>query len=297
LLDGFINIVKATRFYRAFISIMVIMVSAAFANTINKDVFVLCLCSLLIYSSASIHNAIKDRDYYLPSYSKKVMLGLIILSLLLSLSNKIIFFAVIIAISLGFIYNTISRFFLFGDTIILSITHFALPSISSSLLLGLNIKFAFILAGFMYIFSWLTVHSKNLKDTEDDKERGYKTLTTIFKNGRIISILLLELSFLFMLVAYFLFNLTNTFLVIFSIIFIVQLVIVYQVIKNKNHSALKLIRLLTILFLFGIIVDRTNKFIIIVMPLSLFLLYLILVLTNSIAKEKYKPIDINATGG
>jgi len=285
-LDGFVNIVKATRVYRTFPSLMVMMISMAFANIINKEIIVLSLCCVLVYASAGIYNAIRDKDYMLPEYSKKVVWGLIIISLLLSLSNYIIFFTVITAISLGFIYNTISRFLLFGDTTVLSVTHYALPSFSSSMVLGLDKRFALTLTVFMLITSWFIMPLKNLKDTSNDKNRGYKTLTTITKHGKRTTIILFGLFFIPTSFAYFLFNLTKIYLFILALIFILELIIMINIIKNKEGFALKLARAMVLLFLFGLIISKATDIRIVLVAFYLFLVYCLFLIKEIISPVK-----------
>ncbi|MBW2984305.1 UbiA family prenyltransferase [Candidatus Woesearchaeota archaeon] len=282
-----INLLKATRVYRTLQILMAMMIPTAFANTINKEVILLGISCILIYSAAGIHNAIRDKDYVMPLYSKKVMFTLLCAGLIISLSNHIIFFAAMAGILLGLSYNTFSRHILFGDSTILAITHYTLPCFSASLLLKQDVRLTVALTGFMFLTFWFLMHSKNLKDTEDDAKRGYKTLTTIGRNGKTISIMLLMPGFLSMFLAYFMFNLTNRFLAVFSIVFILQAVAIKQIISNENQSAVKLIRLLMMLFLFGIIIDRASSIKVILIPAFSFLSYLALLLTNSIAKEKY----------
>ena len=149
----------------------------------------------------------------------------------------------------------------------------------------------------MFVTFWFLMHSKNLKDTKDDRERGYKTLTTLFENGRAISITLLIIGFLFMFAVYFLFNLTYKYLTLCSMVFILQVIVINQIIKDKNENAVKLIRLVMLMFMFAVIADKTSNFTIIGFSLFLFLPYLLLLFTNSISAEKYNETNINKVGG
>ncbi len=282
--------------YRTFLILMSIMVPTAFANVISKKVIILGICGVLIYSSAGIHNAVRDKDYLLPKYSKKVMFILISIAIIMSLSDYIILFTAIVSIFLGLIYNTFSRFILFGDSTILAITHFALPSLSSSLLLDLPINFSLSLAGFMYIVSWFIISCKNLKDTTDDRKRGYKTLTTVSRGGRLMSIVLLLIGFSLMFFSYYLFQLSNIFLITFLAILVIQLIVIYCVLKNKNHSAVKISRLVMILFLLGIILDRASNIGVVIIPLLIFLSYIALLLMNSFDKEEYRGAAKSSMG-
>jgi 4-hydroxybenzoate polyprenyltransferase len=266
---------------------MVMMLPTAFANGINKEVFLLGICCVLVYSVAGIHNAIRDKDYVVPKYAKKIMLIVLATAMIIALSDYIIFLTVLAWIILGFLYNTVSRYVLFGDSTILAITHYTLPCFSAALLLDLNFKLTFTLTGFMFVTFWFLMHSKNLKDTSDDKKRGYKTLTTLYKHGKSISITLLVIGFLSMFFAYFLFNLANKFLLVYLIVLILQITAIRLIIGNKGQPAVKIIRLLMMLFLLGIIFDKASDISVLLIPFSLFFTYLILLLTKSISREKY----------
>lgn len=267
------SLIKAARIYRTLPVLMVMMVSVAFANYFTKSIMYLALTCVLIYAAAGLHNAIKDKDYILPNYSKFVIIFLVVITIIISLQDLIVFFTGIAWIFLGLIYNTITRRVLFGDATILSVTHFALPSFSSSLLLGIDKSFALTLAGFMFITTWFIIHSKNLKDTMDDKKRGYRTLTTIIKSGKTITIILLWFSFIPMLFAYFLFNLTTIYLLILFFIFILGLIITKNILKSKEDFALKLARVIVMLFLFGLIASKAVDIKIVFFALCLFFVY------------------------
>jgi len=275
---NFFNILKAMRVYRILPSLTVILVSAGFANKINKEIFLLGIISVLIYSAASIHNAFRDKDFSFTKNYWVVSFGILLLALSLSFTNIIIFMTAITSIFLGFFYNTISRFLLLGDTTILAITHFALPSFAASLLLSLDTNFAFSLAGFMFMGFWFILPIKNLKDYKSDKKRGYKTLVTVLKNGKAITIFLFAVSFLFMTLGFFLFELSPVFLGIIFINMCLGVFIIRNVSLNKDGRALDLTRMVILLFLIGLIISSSFNFKIIFLALSFAFTYLFLLI-------------------
>ncbi len=280
----FLNLLKATRIYRVIPVFMVILVSAAFANLINKELFILGLSCIFIYSAAGIHNSIKDKDHNLPSYSKIVIVILLILGFIVSFTNYIIFITVAIWIILGLIYNILSRFILFADVTILSITHFALPSFIASVLLGLDLQFAFTLSSFLFLTSWFIIHSKNLKDTLEDKKRGYVTLTTKFKDGAKVIKIFLFISIILISVSYFLFNLQTNFILFLIIIYILFIIILKKINQGNNVGALNISRFVILIFMFGLILSKTSNQNIITLSSVLIFLYL----TYYLAREEIK---------
>jgi 4-hydroxybenzoate polyprenyltransferase len=178
---------------------------------------------------------------------------------------------------LGFIYNTLARFILFGDATILAITHFALPSFSSSLLLNQDIRSALLLSFFLFITFWFVTHTKNLKDTKEDKKRNYVTLTTKFKSGKFITKLLFDFYFLAMFIIYFVLNLTKKYLFVLLIIFTLRIFVERF---KEDKKTVNITRLIMLLFLFGIIIDKTNNVKIILFSLSLCLIYVSILLRN-----------------
>ncbi len=283
----FCNLLKATRIYRTIPVFMVILVSAAFANLINKELFILSLACIFIYSAAGIQNSVKDKDHNLPDFSKKIVLLLFVMGFMISLTNYIVFLTVISWIILGLIYNTISRFILFFDVTILSITHFALPSLSASVLLGLSMQFAFILSSFLFVTSWFIIHSKNLKDTLEDKKRGYATLTTKFKCGTKVIKIFLIISVALIILSYFLFNLQNNFILFIIIIFILLIIILRKIDRRKNSEALKISRFIILIFMFGLVLNNTSNQNIISISSMLVFLYLIYYLAREEIKNGF----------
>jgi 4-hydroxybenzoate polyprenyltransferase len=273
-LTNFIDILKATRIHRTLTALTAIMVPVAFANKINSNILYLALVCILIYAVAGIQNAKKDNDYKLPKNSKIFSALFLFSGLILSLNNYIIFFTFLIWILLGVFYNLIARYILFGDVTILSITHHTLPTLSSSLLLGLDLKTTLLLTSFMFITFWFIIHLKNLKDAIEDKKRGYKTLTINIKNGTIKTKLLFEISFLCMFIAYFIFDLSKIYLYALVGVMLIKILVTYFIDLEKHEIALNFMRLMVIAFLIALIVDRTNNYSIIFISLILGLAYL-----------------------
>jgi 4-hydroxybenzoate polyprenyltransferase len=277
--EEFRNLLKATRAYRVLPTLMIILVSASFANAINNKIIILGLAATIIYSAYGIHNAVRDNDYLLPKYSKKVIIGLLIFSLLISLADKVIFLTSLAAIFLGVAYNTVSRRILFGDTTILAITHYALPSFSASILLGVDKNSALLLSGFMFITFWFLLPVKNLKNVKEDSERGYKT-PAMLKHGRTIILVLFGISLLIISSAYFLFDLSSIYLLVLLLIFILGTLVIRDIFREKEISALKIARLIILIFLLGLIIEKTTNLSIISSTLFLFFMYIIFLTAN-----------------
>ena len=183
-LDSFLNLLKATRVHRTLTGLSAVMVPVAFANRFDMDILFFCVSAILLYAGIGIHNAKKDNDYELPSYSHIAIIIILLASLAVSLKNMVIFATILAYLLLGFFYNNFSRFILFGDVTVLSFTHHTLPIISASILVGLDIFTTIKLSIFMFITFWFLIHIKNLKDAKDDKKRGYKTIATEFVSGK-----------------------------------------------------------------------------------------------------------------
>jgi 4-hydroxybenzoate polyprenyltransferase len=188
----------------------------------------------------------------------------------------IILFSVISWLILGLIYNTVARHVLYGDATILAITHYALPSFSASLLTGASISSAATLSGFMFVTFGFIMESRNLKDTKEDAERGYKTLTTVFKEGKLISVTLIASSVICMFLSYFLFSLSLLFLFAFLTVIFSYLKVIFHITRKENSDAVKFLRVLMMLFLISFILGKSTHFLVILFSISLFLAYLIL---------------------
>lgn len=268
----FLNLLKATRLERTLIPISSIILVTGFANKITLDILILMICCILVYAIGGIFNAKIDKDFKL-KHSNLTIIILSVLSIVLSLYNYIIFFTVLVAFLLAFIYSRYSRFFLFGDSIILSVTHSALPILSASLLLNLNLKLIFTLSTFMFFSTALIIPIKNLNGVEKDKKNKYVTLPTKYKNGKKITHLLLQFYFIFMFLAYFIFNLTNKFLFVILFVFIIQIFINYSINNKKEILAYKLTRLIGLLFTFAFVFDKASNIFSIFFSLSIILIY------------------------
>ena len=269
---------------------MVMTVSMAFANTIVKEILLLGICCASVYAAIGIHNAIKDNDYQLPRYTKRVIYILVPIAVLVSFFNYIVFLTVIAWILFGFVYNTIARHILFGDTTILAITHFALPSFSSSFLLGLDLILALQLSILFFLIAWFITQAKNLKDTKNDKKRSYVTLTTKFRNGIFTTKVFAFVPLIFMLGSYFLFDLSIKFI---SILLIVTFLIITAEIKinqNQEKQSIGLLRLVFLVYMLGLIIEKTSSYPIILAGFFLLLFYVFYLLMpklrNFVLKSK-----------
>lgn len=270
--NNFLNILKAFRLERPLIPLSSIMLVVAFANKVTIGIIVLMICCILMYAVGGLINAKIDHDYKVKN-SYLIIFSIFAITLILSLYHYIIFLTVLLSLLLGFIYSKYSRFLLFGDSIILGLTHSTLPIISAALLLSLNSELTFKLAGFMFFAIALVAPMKNLKGVKEDKKRGYKTLMTKYKDGKKITNLLLNLYLLLLFLAYFIFNLNKKFLLIFSILLMLGFFINYLMANKKEVQAYRLVRLVIILFSFAIVFSQTSNLKIILLSFSLVFVY------------------------
>jgi len=269
----FLNLLKATRVVRVLIPLSSIMLIVGFANHINKEIFILTICCVLIYSAGGIFNAKTDKDFKL-KHSLVAVIFLFLIALILSFSNYIIFFSVFAWVLLSFIYNKFSRKILFGDSVILAITHAVIPIVGASLLLNLDFRIMFIISGFMFVAFFLIIPMKNLSQVVKDKKRKYKTLMTQYKNGKQITNWLLNIHVLLLFLAYFIFSLNNKYLLIFASIIIITIFVNFYLRNGKETQAYYLSRLIFILFSFAIVYAKTTNTIFILMSASMILIYL-----------------------
>lgn len=240
-----INLLKATRIYRVIPTLMIILLASSFNQKFNIYLLFLSLISILIYASGGIQNAIKDKDYDLPKKSKIIIFCLIGLALIISLTNKTLFLTTIIWVSLSFIYNTISRKIILGDTIIMSLTHYVIPFVSATILLHSKIDILF--TSLLFLTFFFLTPFKNIKDTKQDKQRGYKTLTTTFAYGKDITLTIFFLLIIPLSCFYLFFKL--------NLIYLIGLVIVIflDLLSIKNNLNLSYARILLNFIIFNLI--------------------------------------------
>ena len=283
-LTNVFTLIKSTRLQRPLIPLSFMMIAAGFANHINTDILILGLCCLLIYASGGILNAKVDGDFKLKQTSLIISI-LITLAIIISLKNYIIFIAVLGWIILSYIYSKHSRKILFGDSIILSITHAALPVFTASMILKLNILLALKLSIFSFIAFFSIVPMKNLNGIKEDKKRKYKTLMTKYKGGKSITKILFDFYFVLMLIAYFLFDLGNKYIAAFVVLLTFKILMDLYFNNKKEIMSYELLRLLLISFSFAFVFDLTSNTKIILLSSALIIAYLF-----------YLAIDINQGG-
>lgn len=283
-----LNFLKSMRTYRVLLTLLVMLVSASFANFINLELILLGVVATIIYSAAGTLNAIEDKDHNLPKYSKKVAFIMLIIALVISIYDKIIFLTAFISVLLGFLYNTLSRKVLFGDISIMGITHYALPSISASILLGLDTRLTITLGIYFYVISWFIMHTKNLRGVIQDKKRGYSTPATKFKRGEFIINLFVVISILLMFAGYFLFEFPLIFLIILIPEILILIIYLKRTKKNQNSKALNVLRFSMFLLMLAIIISNFPKMQILLISLAMFLIYVGYFLIAKVKKENGK---------
>ena len=260
--DNLLGLVKATRVYRIIPTLMILLICSSFAGELTREIFLFGMVLVLCYSVAGIQNAISDKDWKISRHYKIAIVFLLMLAFFVSLFNKIILVAFFVFIVSGIIYNKFSRFILFGDTTLMSFTHFVLPCIFSGLLLNLDKCLIIKLSIFLFAVAWLIFPSKNLKESEKDKKLGYKTLNTVFRRGEIVCLLFLVFSLVPLTFVYFLFEMSYVYFLFIGIILILQILVILCVLENKNEVALKIGRMILIVSLFGFLISISDNILI-----------------------------------
>jgi hypothetical protein len=176
--ESLINLFKSARIERTFPSISLIIFACALMGKITKEIYLLTICLILLYAPGGILNALKDKDYALPKYSKIVVYILPLIALIISFGNPKVFLASLIWILLGFAYNLFSRKILLADTSIMGITHYFVPVFFTLWILGKDLIPSMEISILIYFTFWLIIPLKNLNGIKKDKSLGYKTLTT-----------------------------------------------------------------------------------------------------------------------
>lgn len=277
---SFLDFLEATRIYRVFPTLMIVLVSASFAEFLNFELILFGFVGFLIYAANGLYNSIKDGDHNLPDYSKNVVLFLIFFALIVSFFDKIIFLTAFISVILGFMYNSASRFFVLLDTTLLSLTHYTIPFFSSLLLVGFNFGESLKFSLFMFSIFWFFTPSKNLKGVEQDRVRGYKTLPIVLRSGKFLTLLMFIFSAFLMAFSLYFFSLNFMFLFFLYLIFILYFFSLNSFWKGENVLALFISRMIILFFLFGIIFSKTTDLTIIFSGLFFLFFYPLLFLIN-----------------
>lgn len=282
--SNFLNLIKAMRIERSLFPLSFIMIAVASANKITIDILALGLCCILIYVSGGILNAKIDKDYKIKN---SIMIPLvIIIAILISLINKIVFLTVISWIILSILYNKYSRRVLFADSFFLSITHAALPVFSAAILLDLSLKYSTCLSIFAFSSFFLFVPMKNLNGVKEDIEKKYKTIMTSSTNGKTLTYILFNFYLIVMFLSYFIFNLGNKFLIVFSFILAIKIFTDYFIYNGKQVLTYKLGRLVILVFSFAFVLDQSTSINIILISSILILVYAIYLTGDTISQVK-----------
>jgi len=258
--DKIKNLFLATRIERSFPLISLVIFSCAFMGKINKEIYLLSICLVLLYSAGGILNALKDKDYELPKYTKGILFIFLIIVLFISTKSQKILLASIAWIVIGITYNLFSRKILLADTTLMGITHYFIPMFFSLLILGEKINISFEISTIIYLTYWLIIPLKNLNDMKKDKNLGYITLPTVSKHGSKITILLYYLSFILIISLYKFLQLNKLYLIM-----LIPLGIMYLItgkllsFKNKAYS-IPITRLTMVIFTTALTIGSTlNK--------------------------------------
>ncbi|MBN2367635.1 hypothetical protein JXC34_01350 [Candidatus Woesearchaeota archaeon] len=278
VVPGLLDLVRASRVDRTLFGLSAVMVPVAVSGSMNYDVFIFCICCILLYSVFGIHNGLKDRDYRLPSCTKKVLLVLGGFTVAVSLMRVPIFISQLMYLFLGYFYNTSSRKILLMDSTVLSITHYLLPVFFSALVLGLSMKQAVYLSMYFFIVSLFYMPLKNIRGAEEDKSRGYKTLPSMFRKGVQMTFMAMSVSFILMFLGYFLFDLFVIYLLFLAVIIVLGIVMVYLCHNGDIILMAKLFRFVDVFFCFAFVASSSTSMIVVTISflLALFSFYFVL---------------------
>lgn len=274
-----LSLIKAARFERALIPVSYIMIPVAIANKITPDIFVLIICGILGYAIGGLINAKADNDFDIKNVNIAIA-TILITAIIISLYNIIITITLLIGFVMGYIYSKPSRHILFGDSIILSITHVAIPMISASLILGLNAITILPLTLAIMAFYATIDQMSNLNGILGDKKNRYKTLMTTSKNGKLHTHLLMNISFVIAFTIYFLFNLSNKFLLIILLLFSIEIIMNYLMNSKGEIEAYGLMRLVAIIFPFAFVFEWAHNIEIFLVSLTFIDTYFIYYIIN-----------------
>jgi len=267
------NLLIATRVTRTFPSISLIFFASAFAQKITTEIYLLSIILVLLYIPGGILNAIKDKDYSLPRYSKTIVILLPIIALIISSYSLKLFLAAIAWIIFGFIYNVLSRKIILLDSSTLCVTHYFIPTFFTLMILGINLTTAFLIAFQMYMTVWFICPVKNLKGIKEDQSLGYKTLATSFENGEKITKVLFHLSIIPILISLFFYNLNFISLVFLSMLTIIYL-FAHKIIKIKDKNiALRMARLNVAFFALSLTFSYTENIPILILSSAISLFF------------------------
>jgi 4-hydroxybenzoate polyprenyltransferase len=273
------RLIRAMRIERSLMPLSFIMIAVGFANKMTSDIVILMVCCVMMYTVGGLINAKADKDFSVKNINIAIF-ALLLLSVLFSTANLVIFFAVCASLLMGFAYNRVFRFFIFGDSIALSITHVIIPIVSSSLILGLGSKvFLPVIALSAIPFSLITP-MKNLRGIKGDKKRKYHTLMTKYKNGKQITQILLSIYFIAVFLAYFFFNLSKKFLVVVVFLFVIKIFMDYYLNTSKEIVAYGLVRLVIIILPFAFVFDKATDPLLLMISLSFITGYFLYFISN-----------------
>ncbi len=272
--ENFINLFRSARIERIFPSISLIIFASALMGEIKKEIYLLAICAALLYAPGGILNALKDKDYILPPFSKIFVFLLPAIALIISFQNKFLFLACISWIIFGYTYNVFSRKTLFLDNTLICITHHFIPVFFSLILLGELFTNSLWIGSYVYLVFWFLAPIKNLNGIKKDIKLKYKTLPSTYENGKKITFLLYYFSFVMMLPAYFIFEL-NIIYIIFLVVLFLLFLITKKIVEKENYEAmLNVARLIISLFGFAITISiATNPKIIILGAIIIFFFF------------------------
>ena len=277
------NLLKATRIERTFPIVLLSLIPFGISNGSLVKFLSFVIPLMTIYSSIAILNAIKDKDYDLPKYSKKLSYALIILSVFLSLFNKYALIYVLLTTILGFIYNEFSRKIILGDSLVAGITHFSLPFFLAGQMNNLSANILVPTTIILYFLAPSIAPITNIKDLKEDRKRGYKTLiNSVKKPNRTISFTLISIETIFILIGIILKKPT---MILIQIIFSLILIQIKKLTNKKYYRKALLLLRVYLIYNYSFIIFLFSK-----NPLVIFLSSIMNIINLIQTTKKYKQI-------
>lgn len=267
MVNLFLNLIRSMRLERTIHISAIMLIPVAFASHINLEVIFLMLSSVLLYGGFSIHNAIKDDDYELPSYSKLVMYLMIGSSLGFGFISYINMISILLWIALGYLYNGYSRKILFADISFLTLANFVLPIISSALVLKVDMRTIIIVSVLSYISLWFFSNLKNLNGFEDDKKRGYKTIATEFNNFKPLVKIFFDMGVLFSFIIYLVLPMSQLYLVGMVFFLILKVLVFICLDFNQLNLSLRILRTMIIVLTSAFLLGNVPSLYVVALPL------------------------------
>jgi 4-hydroxybenzoate polyprenyltransferase len=286
--DDIRGLFLASRFKRALCALPGLMTPAALTDHLPIEVILLSVSFVFLYGIGGLMNAYVDRDYPLKKrhilVASVIYFGIAMAPWVINV-NLFVLSAIAFGFVLGVVYNRFSRRIFLLDNFLLAIIHYALPVTVSGLLVGLDHGVILKLSSNVGLAMFLFLNTRNFKGWQQDKERGYATVATLFKmqTAKRITVVTTVLGLIVFFGNYLLLPLNEVFLVGFvgfCLLFVLALNNVY---KNKFRIALSFLRLNSMAMYLVVLLSTPCGFV----PLALVCGYVMLYAFNDFVLKNY----------